>query len=406
MIVGKWRVPENPQLEYLMRALSFVCALSMIQACGNLAPRSFGSLGGREVSHPPVEGSILHSIQDLQAKPYRDACDKRFAAPQLNLAHALDLGAERIKAAAAARGDTGVYRRVSVGPILVRELVNPMDDLQPGWQQRSYGWQELLDAFVQMRSRATTGDWIWVDSMARSLLVEDRGRLQSLNNVYLRREDFPLVQSALGKLKSCYAGGGCYNPDLTAAEAALISNNRYYRQFDLTYAEDWQELIKWMEDDLSYVKIYANHTIRRDADGTIYLPLDPGEFASVKEALAKYIEEVWRSDERRLKIEWTTREQNPDAFKFVLEPGFGGRAYVTYKDRLIHLYTDVRAGSIAHEIGHVLGLPDTYFTTYSPNSCDYLIEDSEEDLMSNSNGRVLPVHWQTLDTIYPTNDAK
>jgi hypothetical protein len=61
----------------------------------------------------------------------------------------------------------------------------------------------------------------------------------------------------------------------------------------------------------------------------------------------------------------------------------------------------VQARALAHEIGHVLGFRDNYFTVWRNDICGYEYQSREDDLMSNSDkGLVLPEHWEELARHY------
>jgi hypothetical protein len=105
----------------------------------------------------------------------------------------------------------------------------------------------------------------------------------------------------------------------------------------------------------------------------------------------------------KVKISWISSaapESKP--FKLILEPGPGGGSFVSYGKTEVHLFNAVRAPSIAHEIGHVLGHPDHFYTVWHPEICQYVVQTMQEDIMSDaSNGSVTPAEWKDMDLAYP-----
>jgi hypothetical protein len=123
--------------------------------------------------------------------------------------------------------------------------------------------------------------------------------------------------------------------------------------------------------------------------------------AETQQLFSRLMTEGWSDETRRVELDW---EDSPatELFKFILETIPGGRPYVLRSDHTIHLYPLFTSDTFQHELGHVLGFQDNYFTVWSDASCSYREEYNSADIMSNSStGRVLESHWQALDTAYP-----
>jgi hypothetical protein len=132
-------------------------------------------------------------------------------------------------------------------------------------------------------------------------------------------------------------------------------------------------------------------------DGALHVALDPGPFADVKDQLADYIESVWVSSELHLKVDWVSSTFHPEAYTFVLGQGEGGRSHVSWSAQTVTLEPDVTEKAIAHEIGHVLGFSDRYYTTYDPQTCRYSVVKDDADIMSQSStGEVTDAEWAVL----------
>lgn len=160
-----------------------------------------------------------------------------------------------------------------------------------------------------------------------------------------------------------------------------------------------ENLLALLKRDLQYYQFGKNPKVFIYANQLI-LPLDAGPFESSKEQLVKYIEPYWKSDYLKLKVQWVS---NPslDVFKFILNPQIGDRFHVDKDNRSIHLFPGGRITGIAHEIGHVLGFPDHYYTTWNTEKCEYQFQINNEDIMSNDiDGRVLPEEWSELARQY------
>jgi hypothetical protein len=140
----------------------------------------------------------------------------------------------------------------------------------------------------------------------------------------------------------------------------------------------------------------------RAEPGAIVVALDAGPFAAVRDQLGGYVTSVWQSAGRHVEIDWTTTAQNPEAYRFVVEDGVNGRAFVDRQTKTVHLFAGVQTRSIAHEVGHVLGLPDYYYTSWDAGTCRYTDEFNEENLMSDATaGVVTDDEWDALRALYP-----
>jgi hypothetical protein len=80
----------------------------------------------------------------------------------------------------------------------------------------------------------------------------------------------------------------------------------------------------------------------------------------------------------------------------------GERASANSKTRVVRLFQDTDVAAIPHEVGHVLGFPDRYYTVWDPHACEYLDEVTGTDLMSDHRtGSVLDEDWNELARAYP-----
>jgi hypothetical protein len=270
---------------------------------------------------------------------HADSCLASVVGPRSAIASELDRRAPEIAQwLAAPQPDDEHYHRVRLGPIVVRELVKP---LPASSGASTKDWVTLGKDLDSLRGAPIDAGWISFDENARGLFVDDWYRVR---------------------------GGLDYSPEAASKRTAP----------GLAFRSDAIERFL----------------------GTLRVSLDPGPFADVTDALAAYIEPVWSSDRLVVRITWT--KSNPDAFRFAVDDGPGGRSFVTVADGTVHLFSDVRATSIAHEFGHVLGFRDHYETTFDPTHCAYTQTADPNDLMADSSrGRVTDDEWNALDQTYP-----
>jgi hypothetical protein len=151
--------------------------------------------------------------------------------------------------------------------------------------------------------------------------------------------------------------------------------------------------------DLAPQSVAPNALVKRE-DGALLVPLDPGDFGPAKDALAAHVERPWRSVSLAVRVGWTQAAE-PGAYRFVLGDVAGEPSHVVPERHEIVLNPDVRAGAIAHEIGHVLGFGERYAKRFDTDRCLYVDEIDPADVMSDPDGPVTAAEWTLLDRAYP-----
>jgi hypothetical protein len=286
----------------------------------------------------PMPSSLVETETALEQS--RDVCFASVGAQRRVIATELDRRSPEIEQWLATQPpEDAQYRRVQLGPIVVRELLHP---LPPSPQSQSMDWGTLGVRLDAMGGTPIDAAWVSYNERARALFVDDWYRV---------RGGFDYSQAAASRRAA---------PGL----------------------------------------MFLSYGVRR-AGQQLIIKLDPGPFSEVTTALAGYIEPVWTSSRIQLQIEWAPGD--PDAFRFVVDAGPGGRSFVSFTDATIHLFGDVRAHSIAHEVGHALGFRDHYQTTFDATRCTYQQTTDATDIMADSvRGSVTDDEWAALEEAYPT----
>ena len=340
-------------------------------------------------------------VKSLNTSKLVSDCDTRLFDLKLRLARALDERHRAIQDYVATFPPSEGFDRSPLGPITIRKVKQPTIATAE-WGSSIWSWADLEGYLAEYESKPAGAEWYWLDSTVRSLLLDDTTRLLYESNVYLTRQLYPIAQSALKAINLCLEAQSCLAPSFNEADRTLLASNPIYQRFDTADRSRLEPLKKRLVRDLKAFSFHRNEAVQVADNGDLLLLLDPGAFSEVRQELEKIITEVWTSADRRLRINWTTKENIPGAFQFVAKDGSGSRSYVSYEDKSIVLYPDVKDRSIAHEIGHVLGFSDHYYTSWKPETCSYVIEDNKSDLMSISlSGRITAEEWQELKDQYP-----
>lgn len=138
--------------------------------------------------------------------------------------------------------------------------------------------------------------------------------------------------------------------------------------------------------------------VKRVGPHEFNLYLNPGIFREHTALLQKGIELIWQSPPYRVRVIWS---KLPNAFELELNP-LESAHYVNYQTKKISILEFISPGTLAHEIGHVLGFADHYRYYWHEKSCQVNGNGYPSDIMANSPvAKTLRGHWLLLDKAYP-----
>ncbi|MGZ6290080.1 MAG: hypothetical protein ACXWQO_17970 [Bdellovibrionota bacterium] len=359
-----------------------------------------------------LSGSLTENLTSVLNDEARGNCDDSSREAKLELVRALD--AKNAEIESFTKNNIGVsassrYRRVSLGPITVRERALPSSP-KLGWQVDSTSWKTALSDFAFFKDKPMSAGWTYLNSDVRSLLLEDVNRVVNFQNPFLGKDDGAPLELLESSIQNCVATSDCQEVEIPRALEHFMSIQPNYRvymgsiQNKTSFNEKRRMILKfqrYVKIDANIYKFQVNSKMRRIGNGKYELMADPGPFGEVIQPLRGYIESEWRSPVSQVSLKWRDSSLDSDLFRIVLGAVSGERSYVSRSDKVIMLYPDVRSKSIAHEFGHVMGFPDRYYTVWHPELCEYQIQGREDDIMSDpENGSVIQEHWDELSRHY------
>lgn len=139
--------------------------------------------------------------------------------------------------------------------------------------------------------------------------------------------------------------------------------------------------------------------VRRVGLTKFEVDLHAGDFEKSKDKVAAIFEREWRSKGYSLKVNWVPKNNEI----YSLRANFrSGRSLVNHKAKVMLLANFAWTRTLAHELGHILGFDDHYYSIWNSKNCYYTQMSRLSDIMSNSEfGRVDIQHWKILEKAYP-----
>jgi hypothetical protein len=114
-------------------------------------------------------------------------------------------------------------------------------------------------------------------------------------------------------------------------------------------------------------------------------------------------EREWSSRGYHIRLNWAV---GPEAYR-VKAHFQSGRSYVNHREKILVIANFSWVRTVAHELGHILGFDDHYYSVWNARNCYYTQESRLSDLMSNSEqGEVTARHWALLDKAYPFENPR
>lgn len=248
-------------------------------ACGRARPPVQGS-GAQRVAVGPIADHVKR-LQEPEDTYYQDACDRdpEVRRMQKELAQVLDAKQDEIVKLALAQPPSKAFRTVPLGPIQVRERVQPAEP-EDKWSDDEYGWKRIYAYYLGMKDAPPTDTrWLSLNAQVREILPDDEDRLDGVN-LTLDKDAPPRVAEALNAVTACLAEeAGCREPLANPVAQDLIHSNPLYKR--ILREEGWTTLGRRLFSDLARHRMHPNPKVRRTSQRELVLPMEAGPLASV-----------------------------------------------------------------------------------------------------------------------------
>lgn len=388
----------NPALLLAVSFLAFSCAKEQRPAA------KAGAAGETRQSsaHAGITGRIQDTTKTLLTGAHRSACDDKIEPLRQEIAAAIDARAAAILDYKTKNSIGDNYKAVPFGPTFVQERVtapNPED----GWAEEVTPFSYYSDLYQKAKASGAMKDWSELNDQFRGWLLDEEGRIVKGYNYQLGREHVEPARQLWREIRDCDAKPDCTVPTLSEASRIFVESQfRYKEELAKVGAaasrekarEELKNFFDYVTGDVRYWDFKPNPAIRLTGESTWSLAVDPGPFANAGDQYKRYFHELWQADGGKVILELS---QGTGLFRSVLGDEVGGRSKVNLDKKEIILMPGLRARTLAHELGHVIGFPDNYFSVFNPADCSYRDQSRPSDLMSSSaTGQVLPEHWATM----------
>jgi hypothetical protein len=340
---------------------------------------------------PNLRQSLVDTVKSIQGTSEDlafDACDLQYNALKMRAAEILDRRAGEITdfmKHLPINEDKAHY--VNVGPTQLSEE----KEFKIGnneWQPDIRSWSEVAK-LIENAQGAINWDLIDMNSIVRSLLLDDLNRIQYWENKDLDHEAESKLRRILSAVQMCSTTESCQSLNLSVDDTAFYNHMSLYATYhplptSRASKRFFEELERRLKRDLERFDFTKRDGVHALSPGVLQVDMDSGAFSGAEEFFNKIATQVWsRTSDLTLNIKWqNTGDFHP--FKMIFEPLFGSRSYVHYSTREMHLFPQIPGRVFGHELGHVLGFSDNYHVVFHRDVCGYDYQTNMADVMSSS----------------------
>ena len=364
-------------------------------------------------SEKVIDGDLVKNYSELIALPDIGKCDQANTDLRIKIARSLDDRTAAIKQASIEKygKDDPSWTTTKVGPETFITLA-PAPLAPDAWTLDVASWVDIEKLYAKLDANSPIEHWMALNSYVRSVLVNDRNRLVHNESYAYHHDDGPALDEAYAALQACQLDTTCVSPALSPAAKALTDRIRYFRYYlnqasdplisNETKRKSLDKMVGWMKFDLGdKFNGWVTPAVSRTGDHELTVQLNVGVFKGVETLVSAILEKTWQLGDDKVRIAWQEETPSAKAFTYFIDQALGSRAFVASKDRSIHLTPITRIGTLVHEFGHVMGLPDQYYEVWDAQACTYTTEYNRANLMSESSrGAVLQEHFDRLKKLY------
>jgi len=365
----------------------------------------------KEPPRPQYVGDLDRKAQEIYSREnerFFYSCDHEQRKQILEVARSLEVNRTKIESMYEKfRSNGNKYKTVLINNIPFLEPVSNTSEADDEWYEVFTSWKKVFRTYQEIKDNLEDERWLDINIDARSLIVEDEDRILRGTHPWVRRELKEIIETSANSLKKCLADPNCISPNLTAREREWLDRSPHIEQalseplnseYSFDQRREWISIIyDIVAEAIDKTSGEVNFSISKE-NNQLIVPIDLSTFGDESSRVASFLEEVWSSDHLRIQVRDIQRD---DVYKVVVSHAVGERAYVSRAKMKMHLYAPIRFTTLAHEFGHVLGLPDEYFTSFDSSTCTYIDQVNDKNIMSSAaRGKVTSENVHSIKTLY------
>ena len=406
----------------MKRLLIITLSVFLLSACGK-QNKSVSPLLHDETPAPvPEVGDFSENLKKLKkSTDLLDTCELNELQDRVEIAKSLDAHKDEILQIASKIPASGNYRSIPFGSSTLLEYIGPASS-EIAWKTSQYSWKTAIKAFQLIKDKPVDLKWVIITAYLKNIIWDDNRRIYSGYNYGLDKDSKAPLQALLKLMNQCVQDSSCTDPQYQNSDLSFIALVPDYAKLKLAIEQETDaskkksqihEFQKKLNYDYQFFSMVKNQTLRFEFDSqknlkNYILPLDGSIFNDdQKKIVADAIQTVWKKTDSpfstQLLIEWNPSNLMVQIFKlFFNENQISlGKTFTDRKNFEIHINSSTSLKAIAHEAGHAIGFPDHYFTHWNPNTCTYINQVKDDDLMSmHETGIVTEPEWNDLYETY------
>lgn len=396
----------------MKRRLTLLFLTCVLSGCGVPASPSSPS----ETRPPTVPGLLRQAITELHASPQLQdwSCDLSLRSIREELASALDARSDLFLTAVTSEASAAPgFELRDVGPFSMQVRTREKRREADRWEIWPSSWSGIYADYQWLKEHSPDDSAQWASILRRVQFILSNDQLRVLDGVNFGLDHLalPHLEEFKQVVDACVGQTSCTQLTLAPELEAWARSVAFYRYYlNLLNRTDSptarRDLLTTLQGNVARdAQVFAfrvEPAVVQTEPGVWTLTLDgTGIGAATRQLFNELMVAGWSDESRRVQLAWN--DETPESvFRFIFSSMPGGRPHVSSRNREVRLFPLFDSDTFQHEMGHVLGFKDRYFTVWHNSSCSYREEYNPADLMSGSDtGLALESHWQELEARYP-----
>ncbi len=262
-------------------------------------------------------------------------------------------------------------------------------------------WAKLHTFFSRNRNSKSAKLWQKIYRRATTLYFEDSKRIRGQSHPLLYKDNRETLEKALREVQTCLDLDSCHIYDFSRRSIYFFKEGPRHRAL-------WNDYYNNIGTDRSKVALSdLESLLLKDLNHYVFQKNDSVELKNQRELHIKLNLQGLGEDDieqlNRALDEWSYGEHHisfshaESGAKIIDNKIQGGRSFYNRSQNTIVLRQGWNHKTLAHELGHLIGFPDKYYSSFNNIECFYQFEFNTSDIMASSqSGNVGFKHWSKV----------